>query len=222
MKTSLVAALIAPLLFVGAASAQDYPSRNIIMIVPFPAGGPSDVVARIAADAISKNIGQTVIIENVGGAGGTLGATRVAEAMPDGYTLLAGSMGTIVAAPSFYPNLRYDSVKDFEPVGMTADMPAAVAVRGDLPVNNLKEFVDYVKKKGADVKQAHGGVGASSHMACLLFNKIFGLKPTQVAYRGTGPAMNDLIGGHIDYYCEQVVNIAPAALGGKIKALVVS
>ncbi|MFN3657350.1 MAG: Bug family tripartite tricarboxylate transporter substrate binding protein [Pseudolabrys sp.] len=219
-----VVALAAAVLCAAAMSAQadTYPSRNIVMIVPFPAGGPSDTVARIAAEGMTKHLGQNVVIENVGGAGGTIGAGRVAEAKPDGYTLLAGSMGTMIAAPTFYPNLKYDSTKDFEPIGMTADMPAAVAVKKDLPVNNLKEFVDYVKKNGAGVKQAHGGVGASSHMACLLFNNIFGLKPTQVAYRGTGPAMNDLVGGHIDYYCEQVVNIAPAALGQKVKALVVS
>jgi tripartite-type tricarboxylate transporter receptor subunit TctC len=208
----------------GMASAQDYPTRNITMVVPFPAGGPSDTIARIAAEGMNKYLtsSHTIIIENVGGAGGTTGATRVAEAAADGYTLLAGSMGTMVAAPTFYPKLKYDSVKDFAPVGMSADMPAAVAVKTALPVNTLKEFVDYVKKNGADVKQAHGGVGASSHMACLLFNKQFDLKPTEVAYRGTGPAMNDLIGGHIDYYCEQVVNIAPAAVGNKVKALVVS
>ena len=204
------------------ANAQAFPTRNVTMVVPFPAGGPSDTVARIIAEGMSKHLGQTVVIENVGGAGGTTGATRVAEANADGYTLLAGSMGTMVAAPTFYPNLKYDSIKNFEPIGMTADMPAAIAVKASLPVNNVKEFVAYVKKEGAAVKQAHGGVGASSHMACLLFNKIFDLKPTQVAYRGTGPAMNDLIGGHIDYYCEQVVNIAPAANGNKVKALVVS
>lgn len=223
MRKNLLAAL-AMLAGTGIASAQDYPTRNITMVVPFPAGGPSDTIARIAAEGMNKYLtnSHTIIIENVGGAGGTTGATRVAEAAPDGYTLLAGSMGTMVAAPTFYPKLRYDSVKDFAPIGMSADMPAAVAVKTALPVSTLKEFVDYVKKNGADVKQAHGGVGASSHMACLLFNKEFDLKPTEVAYRGTGPAMNDLIGGHIDYYCEQVVNIAPAALGNKVKALVVS
>jgi tripartite-type tricarboxylate transporter receptor subunit TctC len=220
----LVVATLAFAALAASASAQDYPTRNITMVVPFPAGGPSDTIARIAAEGMNKylNTNQSIIIENVGGAGGTTGATRVAEAAPDGYTLLAGSMGTMVAAPTFYPKLKYDSVKDFAPIGMSADMPAAVAVKNDMPVNTLKEFVDYVKKNGGDVKQAHGGVGASSHMACLLFNKQFDLKPTQVAYRGTGPAMNDLVGGHIDYYCEQVVNIAPPANGKKIKALVVS
>ena len=218
------AALIGASMFADAAlvHAQSYPTRNITMIVPFPAGGSSDTVARIMAEGMCEHLGRTIIIENVGGAGGTLGSTRAASAAPDGYTILATSMGTIVAAPTFYPELKYDSIKDFEPVGMTADAPAVVAVRHDLPVNSLVEFVNYVKQHGADVKQAHGGVGAASHMACLLFNKIFELKPTLIAYRGSGPAVNDLIGGHVDYYCEQAVSVAPGAQSGKIKALVVS
>lgn len=202
--------------------AQSYPTRNITMIVPFPPGGSSDTVARIMAEGMARHLGRTVVIENVGGAGGTLGSVRAVTAAPDGYTLLASSMGTIVAAPAFYPELKYDSARDFEPVGMIADAPAVVAVKHDLPVGNLKEFVAYVQQHGADVKQAHGGVGAASHMACLLFNKVFDLKPTLIAYRGSGPAVNDLIGGHVDYYCEQAVSVAPGAQGGKIKALVVS
>jgi tripartite-type tricarboxylate transporter receptor subunit TctC len=206
----------------GAAFADGYPTRPIMMIVPFPAGGPSDTVARIAADGMSRHLGQSIIIENVGGAGGTLGASRAAGAEPDGYTLMAVSMGAHVAAPVFYPNLRYDPRTDFEPIGLTANAPAAIAVKKDLPVNNLKEFIAYVKAHGADVKQAHGGIGATSHMACLLFNTLFDLHPTLVAYRGTGPAVNDLIGGHVDYYCEQAVSVAPGVKGGLIKGLVVS
>lgn len=192
------------------------------MIVPFPAGGPSDTVARIAADGMTRHLGQNVVIENVGGAGGTIGATRAAEAAPDGYTIFAASMGTVIAAPTFYPNLKYDSTKDFEPIGMSANAPAAIALKNDLPANNVKEFVEYVRKNGTNVKQAHGGVGGTSHMACLLFNKIFDLKPTLVAYRGTGPAVNDLVGGHIDYLCEQAVSMVPSIQGGKIKGIVIS
>jgi len=220
----LSAALITPLLFGGMApvSAQGYPTRTITMIVPFPAGGPSDTVARIAAEGMSRHLGQSIVIENVGGAGGTIGASRAAASEPDGYTIMAVSMGAHVAAPAFYPNLRYDPRKDFEPIGLTANAPAAIAIRKDLPVANLKEFITYVKKNGADVKQAYGGIGATSHMACLLFNALFDLHPTLVAYRGTGPAVNDLIGGHVDYYCEQAISIAPGAKGGLIRALVVS
>ncbi len=215
-------ALLVLLGVVAPAQADDYPSRPIMMIVPFPAGGPSDTVARITAEGMSRHLNQSIIIENVGGAGGTLGASRAAGADPDGYTIMAVSMGAHVAAPVFYPNLRYDPRKDFEPIGLTANAPAAIAVKKDLPVNNLKEFIAYVKVHGADVKQAHGGIGATSHMACLLFNKLFDLNPTLVAYRGTGPAVNDLIGGHVDYYCEQAVSVAPGVKGGLIKGLVVS
>ncbi len=216
------AALLALLSLAAPVYAQGYPTRPIMMIVPFPAGGPSDTVARITAEGMSRHLGQSIIIENVGGAGGTLGASRAAGADPDGYTIMAVSMGAHVSAPVFYPNLRYDPRTDFEPVGLTANAPAAIAAKKDLPVNNLKEFIAYVKQHGADVKQAHGGIGATSHMACLLFNTLFDLHPTLVAYRGTGPAVNDLIGGHVDYYCEQAVSIAPGAKGGLIKALVVS
>ncbi|MGB8429858.1 MAG: tripartite tricarboxylate transporter substrate-binding protein [Pseudolabrys sp.] len=218
---AVVVGLLAPLVL-SAAQAQQYPSRNIVMIVPFPAGGPSDTVARIAADGMTRHLGHNVVIENVGGAGGTIGATRAAEAAPDGYTIFAASMGTVIAAPSFYPNLKYDSTRDFEPIGMSANAPAAIALKNDLPANNVKEFVEYVRKNGTNVKQAHGGVGGTSHMACLLFNKIFDLKPTLVAYRGTGPAVNDLVGGHIDYLCEQAVSMVPSIQGGKIRGIVIS
>ena len=204
------------------ALAEDYPTRTVTMVVPYPAGGPSDVVARIIADGMGKVLGQTVIIENVGGAGGTIGTARVAEAKPDGYTILGASMGSHVAAPALTPNLRYDSTKDFEPIGLVSNAPAAVVARKDFPANNFKEFVAYVKKNGANVKQAHGGVGSSSHMACLLFTSQLGLKPLLVGYRGTGPALNDVIGGHVDFFCDQVVSVKGAVLGGAVKAYVVS
>ena len=204
------------------APAQDYPSRPITVVVPFSAGGPSDVVARIVTEHMAKTLGQSLVIENVGGAGGTLGSARVAAAAPDGYTLLAGSMGSHVAAPVLTPNVRYDSVRDFEPIGFTAHAPAVVVAKKDFPAKDLREFVDYVKKNGASVTQAHGGVGASSHMACLLFTSEAGLKPTLVAYRGTSPAMNDLVGGHVDFLCEQAVSVAQQIAAGTVKAYAVS
>ena len=204
------------------ANAQNYPTRTITMVVPYPAGGPSDVVARIVADGMSKRLGQSIVIENVGGAGGTLGTARVAAAEPDGYTLLAAIMGSHVAAPAFYPNLKYDSTRDFAAIGLTAHAPAAIVARKDFPANDLKEFIAYVKQNGDKVKQAHGGVGSSSHMACLLFTSEFGLKPSLIGYRGTGPALNDLIGSHVDFFCEQVVSVAAAVKGGTIKAYAVS
>jgi tripartite-type tricarboxylate transporter receptor subunit TctC len=202
--------------------AQGYPSRPITVVVPFPAGGPSDVVARIVTENMSKTLGQQMIIENVGGAGGTIGSGRVAAAAPDGYTLLAGSMGSHVSAPVLTPGIKYDSERDFVPIGFTAHAPAVVVARKDFPAKDLKEFVDYLKKNGDKVKQAHGGIGASSHMACLLFNTAAGTKPTAVAYRGTGPAMNDLIGGHVDFLCEQAVSVTGAIGGDKVKAYAVS
>jgi tripartite-type tricarboxylate transporter receptor subunit TctC len=221
-KVYLAGLLTALALAAGPVMAQDYPTRPIMMVVPYPAGGPSDVVARIIADGMSRQLNQSIVIENVGGAGGTIGTGRVAEAHPDGYTLLAASMGSHVSAPALYPNLKYDSTKDFTPIGLTAYAPAAIVSKKDIPANNLKEFVDYLKKNGENVKQAHGGVGASSHMACMLFNSVVGAKPSQVAYRGTGPALNDLIGGHVDYFCEQVVSVQGAVKGGTIKAYAVS
>jgi tripartite-type tricarboxylate transporter receptor subunit TctC len=206
----------------GLAHAQNYPHRNITMIVPFPAGGPSDVVARIMADGMGKHLGQTVVVENVGGAGGTLGAARAASSDPDGYTIFAASMGPMVSAPAFFPNLKYDPAKDFVPIGLSANASAAIVAKSDFPAKDLKEFIDYVKKNGENVKQAHGGVGSSSHMACLLFNSQLGLKPSSVPYRGTGPALNDLVGGHVDFFCEQVVSVAASIKGGKIKAYAVS
>src|SRR5437016_6268126 len=183
-------------------SAQDYPSRPITVVVPFPAGGPSDVVARIVTEEMGKILGQSMIIENIGGAGGTIGSARVAAANPDGYTLLAGSMGSHVAGPVLTPNAKYDSERDFEPIGVTAHAPAVIVARKDFPAKDLREFVAYVKKNGADVKQAHGGIGASSHMACVLFAARADVTPASVAYRGRPPALNDLLGRHVDFVCE--------------------
>jgi tripartite-type tricarboxylate transporter receptor subunit TctC len=163
-----------------------------------------------------------MVIENVAGAGGTLGSARVAAAQPDGYTLLAGSMGSHVAAPVLTPNVKYDSERDFEPIGLTAHAPAVIVARKDFPAENLKDFVTYLKENEEKVKQAHGGIGASSHMACLLFNQALGIRPTPVAYRGTAPAMNDLVGGHVDFLCEQSVSVAEQIKAGAVKAYVVS
>jgi putative tricarboxylic transport membrane protein len=202
--------------------ADNYPSRTITMVVPFPPGGPSDVVARIVVEGMGRVLNQTVIIENVGGAGGTIGDARVASATPDGYTLLAASMGSQVSAPVLTPSIRYDSIKDFEPIGLTANAPVAVVARKDFPAKDLKEFIACVKANGDSVKQAHGGVGSSSHMACLLFTTELGLEPKLIPYRGTGPALGDLIGDHVDFFCDQVVSVAPAVKGKSLRAYVVS
>ncbi len=217
-----IAAVLAALLSIASAHAQPYPSRPITVVVPFPAGGPSDVVARIVAESMGRVLGQTMVIENVGGAGGTIGSARVASAAPDGYTLLAGSMGSHVSAPVLTPNVKYDSLRDFEPIGFTANAPAVIVAKKDYPAKDLKEFLASLKQGGEAVKQAHGGVGSSSHMACILFSSSAGVKPTLVAYRGTGPAMNDLVGGHVDYFCEQAVSVTGQITSGAIKAYAVS
>ncbi len=202
--------------------AQEYPSRSITVIVPFPPGGASDVVARIVANEMSKTLGQSMIIENVSGAGGTLGSARAAAAPPDGYTLLAAAMGSHVAAPVLTPNVKYDPAADFVPIGITAHSPAVILARKDFPAQDLKEFVAVLRQQGGAVRQAHGGIGASSHMACLLFMAEIGAKPTLVAYRGSGPALNDLVGGHVDIMCEQSVSVADQVLAGSVKAYAVS
>ena len=202
--------------------AEGYPSRTITVVVPFPAGGPSDVVARIVTDHMGRMLGHQLVIENVTGAGGTLGSARAAASAADGYTLLAGSMGSHVAAPVLMPNLKYDPARDFEPIGFTAHSPAVIVARKDFPAADIAEFVAYLKQHGHEVKQAHGGIGASSHIACLLFTSELGLKPTLVAYRGTGPALNDLVGGHVDFLCEQSVSVAEQINAGTVKAYLVS
>jgi len=204
------------------ARAQDYPSRSITVVVPFPAGGASDVVARIVTSQMSGILGQSIIIENVSGAGGTIGSARVAAAAPDGYTLLAAAMGSHVAAPVLTPNVKYDPLADFAPIGITAHSPAVIIARKDFPAQDLKEFVATLRQQGGAVRQAHGGIGASSHMACLLFTEEIGAKPTLVAYRGSGPALNDLVGGHVDFLCEQSVSVAEQVLTGSVKAYAVS
>lgn len=217
LLTLTAATLVGATAILTQATAQDYPTRSITVVVPFPAGGPSDVIARIVSDHMSKTLGQTMVIENVGAAGGTVGSGRVAAAAPDGYTLLAGSMGSHVAAPVLMPNIKY-SPQDFVPIGPTAHSPAVIVARKDFPAKDLREFVAYLKQHGAAVKQAHGGIGASSHMACLLFTSEIKVNPTLVAYRGSVLGMNDMIGGHVDFLCEQSVSVSKQVLGGSVKA----
>jgi len=224
MRAAIRLHLIAVLLAAGMlpAQAQDYPSRTITVIVPFPPGGASDVVARIVTDQMSRILKQPMVIENVAGAGGTLGSGRAAAAAGDGYTLLAAAMGSHVAAPVLTPNLKYDPATSFVPIGITAHSPAIVIARKDFPARDLNEFVAILQQKNDALKQAHGGIGASSHMACLLFTKAIGATPTLVAYRGSAPALNDLIGGHVDFLCEQSVAVAESVLGGTVKAYATS
>ncbi|CAH1654415.1 Tripartite-type tricarboxylate transporter receptor subunit TctC [Hyphomicrobiales bacterium] len=204
-------------LSLGSAAAA-YPERPITMIVPFAAGGPTDVIARIVAENMSKTLGQQIIVENVAGAGGTTGSTRAAQAAPDGYTLVMGHMGTHGAAPALYPNLKYDPAKDFAPVGLAAGTPILIVAKKDFPAKDLKEFVAYVKANADKVNQAHAGVGSVSHTTCTLLDAQLGIKPTLVPYGGTGPALNDLVSGQVDFMCDQIVNLVPQIQAGTIKA----
>jgi tripartite-type tricarboxylate transporter receptor subunit TctC len=215
----LFAALLG--LSAGAAHAA-YPERPVTLIVPFAAGGPTDVVARIVGDHMSRTLGQQIVVENVTGAGGTTGTTRAAQATPDGYTIMMGHMGTHGAAPAVYPNLKYDPQKDFLPIGLAAGTPILIVAKKNLPPKDLKEFVSYAKANSEKLNEAHAGVGSVSHTACSLLNSILGIKPTRVPYQGTGPALNDLVGGQVDYMCDQIVNLTPQIQAGSIKAYAIA
>jgi tripartite-type tricarboxylate transporter receptor subunit TctC len=195
-----------------------YPERPITLIVPFAAGGPTDVVARIVGDNMSRALGQQIVVENVTGAGGTTGTARAAQATPDGYTIMMGHMGTHGAAPAVYPNLKYDPVKDFLPIGLAAGTPILIVARKNLPPKDLKEFISYAKANSEKLNEAQAGVGSVSFTTCSLLNSILGIKPTRVPYQGTGPALNDLVGGQVDYMCDQIVNLTPQIQAGSIKA----
>ena len=204
------------------AVAQNYPSRPVTIIVPFAAGGPTDIIARIIGEYYSKALGQQFIIENVAGAGGTTGITRGAQSTPDGYTIMMGHMGTHGAAPALYANLKYDPTKDFQPIGLVAGTPILIVARKDFPAADLKEFIARVKDPAAKVKQAHAGVGSVSFTTCTLLTSQLGAKNIVAAYRGTGPALNDLIGGQVDYMCDQIVNLVEQVKGGSIKAYAIA
>ncbi|ETR79195.1 hypothetical protein X566_00880 [Afipia sp. P52-10] len=204
------------------AQAQDYPNRAITMIVPFAAGGPTDVVARLVGENMAKTLGQPIIIENVVGAGGTTGSIRAARAANDGYTVIMGHMGTHAASVSTYPKLAYDPRTDFEPIALINGAAIVILGRKDFPPKDLKEFVAYVKANETKLNQAHAGVGSVSYTTCEMLNGVLGVKPVGVPFQGTGPAMNALVAGQVDYLCDQITNVVPQVQGGTIKAYAVA
>src|SRR6476659_2993783 len=214
----LVARLALGLAAFPAAAQTDYPRRPITLLVPFAAGGPTDVIARIAADHMTRTLGQPIIIENIVGAGGTTASTRAARAAPGGYTIEMGHMGTHAASVALYPNLAYKPDVDFAPIGLVAGTPVLILAKKDFPPGDLKEFVAYVKGNIETLNMAHAGVGSVSFTTCLLLNSILGVKPTSVPFNGTGPALTALIAGHVDYMCDQIVNAVQQVLAGQIKA----
>ncbi len=199
-----------------------YPTRPITVVVPFAAGGPTDVVARLLGERMSNVLGQQLVVENVGGAGGTTGMTRVATAAPDGYTLGVGNMGTQSAAPALYPTLKYNPATSFEQIGITNFTPQAIVAKKDTAAKDLKEFIAYLKATSTKLSYGHAGVGSISYVSGTLFNSQFGLKPGLVAYRGTAPALTDLVGGQIDYMVDQSLNVIPQIKGNTIKAYAVA
>jgi tripartite-type tricarboxylate transporter receptor subunit TctC len=214
---SLAASIVALSLLPPAASAQSYPTRTITLIVPFPPGGSTDVAARIAADHMSRTLGQQIVVQNVGGAGGTTGSIRAMRAEPDGYTILMGQMGTHAAAPALYPNLAYKPDVDFEPIGLVTSFPVLIAARKDFPANNLKEFIAYVKANHGKLNMGHAGVGSIFFTTCLLLNSLLEVKPTLVPFGGGAPTMTALIGGQIDYMCGDIIVGGQPHAAGQIK-----
>jgi tripartite-type tricarboxylate transporter receptor subunit TctC len=204
------------------ARAEDYPTRPVTVIVPFAAGGPADITARIVADIFNRHLAQKFVVENVGGAGGTIGALRAARATADGYTLLSGHVGTNALAAAFYPNLGYDPQKDFAAVGLSAEYPELLVVRKDFPASNLREFVAYAKANATKLNVGHAGLGSVSYIGCLLLNSAIGIKPTLVPFTGTAPVLNAMLGGQIDYECDPVLGTLSQVQAGAVKALAVA
>lgn len=203
------------------AYAQDYPSKPITMVVPFAAGGPTDVVARSLAQVMSKSLKQPVIVDNAVGAGGTIGTTKVAKAAPDGYTLLLMHIG-FSTAPSLYRSLQYDAAKDFEPIGLVVDVPMTLVGKPTLAANDLSGLIAYIKANKDKVTYANAGLGSASHLCGLLFLSTIQADITTVPYKGTAPAMNDLLGGQVDFMCDQTTNTTGQIKAGKIKAYAVT
>jgi tripartite-type tricarboxylate transporter receptor subunit TctC len=221
MKTTFVAVLVGGLAFGGTASAQKYPDRPVTMVIPFAAGGPTDVLGRVMAQRMGEVLGQQVIVENVGGAGGMTGSVRVAKARPDGYQFVVATVGTHAQGQTLYKKPLYNAVTDFTPVALMASVPIVLATRKDLPVKDFKEFVAYAKANQKKMQFGSAGAGSATHLGCVLLNYVIGVDITHVPYRGTGPAMQDLQGGRIDYLCEIITTAKPQIDGGTVKGLAI-
>ena len=217
-KTMIAAALIASATL---AAAQDWPVRTMTLVVPFAAGGGVDLSARIQAQRMGEMLGHNVIVENVGAAGGMTGTLRVARAAPDGYTFLIGNSGTHVYSQTLFRKPPYSAVEDFTPVGLVTESPRILLVRKDLPVNNLQEFIAYVKANEVRMQFGSAGVGSGTHLPCVLLNAAIGVNVTHVPYRGAGPVMQDLIGRRIDYMCDTIQTGAVQAKQGTVKGIAV-
>ncbi len=219
MMIRTIAVLAATLLGLAGAAAQDWPVRPITMIIPFAAGGPTDVLGRIMAERMSQTLGQQVIVENVGGAGGMTGAQRVVQGRPDGYLFVLGTVGTHAVNQTLYRRPLYNAATDFLPVALIAEVPLILITRKDLPATSLQEFIAYTKTNQEKMNFASAGNGSAVHLGCLLLNSTLGTKVQHVPYRGSAPAMTDLQAGTVDFMCEIVSTAAPQIQGGTVKAL---
>ena len=215
------AALAAMLALSGTAGAQSFPDHPLTMVIPFAAGGPTDVLGRVMGARMSEVLGQNVIVENVGGAGGMTGAKKVVDARPDGYTFLLGTVGTQAQGQTLYKHPLYNTVTDFTPVGLIAEVPIVLLVRKDLPAKDLKEFVAYAKANQAKMQFGSAGAGSATHLGCVVLNSAMGTNITHVPYKGTGPAMQDLVAGRIDFLCEIITTAKPQIEGGNVRALAI-
>jgi tripartite-type tricarboxylate transporter receptor subunit TctC len=222
MKKAIAAfALAATLALTGSAGAQSFPDHPLTMIIPFAAGGPTDVLGRVMAARMGEILGQNVVVENVGGAGGMTGAKKVVDARPDGYTFLLGTVGTQAQGQTLYKHPLYNTVTDFTPIGLIAEVPIVLLVRKDLPANNLKEFVAYAKAHETKMQFGSAGAGSATHLGCVVLNTAMGTNITHVPYKGTGPAMQDLVAGRIDFLCEIITTAKPQVDGGNVRALAI-
>lgn len=216
LNTLLAAVMGAGLLLTGTANAQKYPDKPISLVVPFAAGGPTDTIARLLATNMSKTLGQTVVVENVAGAGGTVASTKVAKSKPDGYTIYIHHMG-MATAQALYDKLPYDPLKDFEYIGQVADVPMVLLGSKNFPPNNFKELEAYIRANKDKVTMANAGPGAVSQLCGLIFQSRLGVRVTTVPYKGTGPALTDLVGGQVNILCDQTTQTIPFIKDGKVK-----
>jgi tripartite-type tricarboxylate transporter receptor subunit TctC len=219
MFTRLIAALVLVTSFSTGAAAQNWPTRPLTMIIPFAAGGPTDVLGRVMAERMGQSLGQQVVVENVGGAGGMTGGQRVVQAKPDGYTFFLGTVGTHAVNQTLYKRPLYDAADDFMPVALMAEVPQILITRKDLPANNLREFIAYAKANQSTMNFGSAGNGSAVHLGCLLLNAAMGTNVQHVPYRGSAIAMTDLQSGRLDFMCEIVSTGAPQVQGGTVKAL---
>jgi tripartite-type tricarboxylate transporter receptor subunit TctC len=220
-KVTRAVFMAAAFLSTAPAGAQDFPNRPVTLVMPYSAGGPGDTLTRLVAQGMTTSLGQQVVVENLAGAGGTIGSQKVATSAPDGYTLLMMHLGAATNA-TLYPKLKYDQLKDFQPLGLVVELPSVFVARKDFPAATFAEFVSFARTNKDKVNYAHAGIGSASHLCGLLFMQAIDAKLQTVAYRGTGPAMNDLMSGQVDMMCDQTVNVVPHVEGGGIRGYAVT